>query len=479
MLPEECKPLPGNIPTKVERHFILSQQGKFRHVVLGINSHLRFSIETKSLDANQLWFSSYMKTTPIVDGNNVAEVSVLFRVFLEKKTLAQHFFDSHMICYQKQSGGRATHVVQEVDYGVELICTIQKQFNPGQENKSDVEETICMAAKAYFNQQKSELSKCPQPPVELENVSCEIISSLHPEHVQRGSFRQAGEWIHDAIFRSKERRAIEIVLRYIPAQLETKMNLDKLFDSQINQEKWNYIVTESRLLKNHSITGRIPQLEKAFCFLYDLLSPAFNLVEKSYVKSITEPQKNFGSSKIIESEVSSLPDLLIDWLKERRDDIEMLRVLLGESKLNMLDLVDIDTRVQLFDNIEYKVILLKFDLIEDPLIDRICQIVGKTSDFKRPIFPIIKAEKNRLSYFSNLIRDFSMEASHFSSSSKSYLIGLLPLHIHGDDGDIRIVKYSSQQMKTYKNTPVSTAVEGSSETKTIELIILESTGMKH
>ena len=91
--------------------------------------------------------------------------------------------------------------MQQVIYGAEIICSIRKDVKLQIEKKKNIEDNICRAAKIYIDAAiKMNWTKLERPPAELDNISCQIFSSVDVgQQVMTGSFLQFCEWFRKNI----------------------------------------------------------------------------------------------------------------------------------------------------------------------------------------------------------------------------------------------------------------------------------------
>ena len=197
--------------------FVYQCSGNFRKHFVGINSHFRNSIEHGFLDGDKLWFSQYLKTHPTEDDVDLAEVSVLFRINRRAETLCLNYLQANMPTIQLATGGRATHIVDKVIYGAEIILSIKRDVILRRETKENVEDDIYEAAVTYFNEAiNTDWSQLKLPPP-LENVSCTIFSSIDLNIINRNSFIQTSNWLRDTIKDPDNQwRPVDVVLHRLP-----------------------------------------------------------------------------------------------------------------------------------------------------------------------------------------------------------------------------------------------------------------------
>jgi hypothetical protein len=287
LVPSDCIHIDQKTIPETERYFFFNQPATFKSSLLGSSSSnanpskLNESVEQDAVDLNLLWFSDFLKTSQSKGDENEALVVVFFRVVRRTETLDQHFIDTKMFDYQVESGGWATHLVEQVVYGAELICSMSIPVDWHRETKNSAEENICFLAKTYFDQIIGPNAINTEPPTELDKMSCRILSSLEDVQPTETSFRQSCQFLRDVVnFKEDHQpaklwRPIYIVRRQIPKQLETRILLDRLTDKRMKVErKWHWIMKESRRIAKHPFLNRVPPFEKAICQFIDLLEPA-------------------------------------------------------------------------------------------------------------------------------------------------------------------------------------------------------------
>ncbi|KAI9559815.1 hypothetical protein GHT06_013822 [Daphnia sinensis] len=413
---------------KVERIFVHQQPDKFKYHMLGLNSHLLGSITRGSLDFHRLWFAGYLKTEHTQEDTNkssTAQVDVIFRVIKRIETLdQQHFEPSYMFGYQLVTGGQATHLVEEVVYGVELICSMQRDVDLKCESKAIVEEAIYLAAKAYFDENMN--SCTADVPAELKEVTCTVFTSTEAEKVQNGSFQAFCEWSR-LVINGSEESPIEINLRDIPSQIEARLVSEKKNDIEIQKEMssemWKWIITESNSISKHPSIECVTPLEEVMCQFIDLLPPILNFIKTMYVTN-----RILNNMKLI-------PDLLADmkeWLIYRRREIQIMCSLLENKKLVMMDLKEIENRKS--QNKRAKVFILKMDYTRDMLMERMKNYIGRHEDSERPVYHIVTAGRRQIEYLCKKLKVFSEQSTHCPDID--YLIGLVPSSSTLEDGKI-------------------------------------------
>ena len=153
-----------------------------------------------------------------------AQVAIFFRINSRTNALHQNFIDSQNM--EKRKNKRyscATHLVTQVVYGVKFIFSIQRSADRQRETKENVERSIYLAAKTYFDQAAASNWIHYKTPVELENVTCSILCSLSKEIKPSASFQKSTAYLREVIsicIKEDNWRPIEILLRYISSQTE-------------------------------------------------------------------------------------------------------------------------------------------------------------------------------------------------------------------------------------------------------------------
>ncbi|XP_032794837.2 uncharacterized protein LOC116931378 isoform X1 [Daphnia magna] len=399
---------------KVERTFFFQQPDKFKCHMLGINSHLCQS------NFKNLWFAGYLETGLTQEDANkssTAQVDVIFRVVKRIETLGQqHFEPTNMFHYQLITGGQATHVVEEVVYGVELICSMQRDVDLNCETKAIVEEDIYLAAKAYFDENMDMNSFTADLPVELKKVTCIVFTSTEAGKVQKGSFLEFYEWSRLIINESKD-CPIEIVLRDIPSQIEARLVSEKMNDIEIekemNFEMWKWIKSESHSIARHPLIDCIPPLEKVMCQFIDLLPPIGNSIETIYATN-----RVLNDMKLISCLLADMKE----WLIYRRKEIQITCSLLLEKRLMMMGLKEIENRKS--QNKRARVFILKMDYTRDTLMERMKKFIGKQENSERPVFRIVTSGRRQVEHFFETLKTFTILGT--MNRSTDYFIGLVP-----------------------------------------------------
>ena len=381
------------------------------------------------------------------------------------------------------SGGWATHLVEQVVYGAELICSMSRPVDWQRETKNSAEENIYFLAKTYFDQIIGPNAINTEPPPELDKMSCRILSSLEDVQPTKTSFRQSCEFLRDVVnFKEDHQpaklwRPIYIVRRQIPKQLETRILLDKLMDKRMKVErKWHSIVSESRRISKHPFLTRIPPLEKVIYQFIGLLQPLEKEIMKFDVNLIAsqkwiENRQNDSQEKIT-NDMKTVEDCvllsnMVDWLLKRRCEIDAICGLFKGTPMDMLDMEEIETRPPSHFEKRARVFVLKIDYVADPLMDCIQNLIGgssntnsrrnKESILKLPVFPAISSGRTkRLGMIRKAFDDFSEEARWGSNEKNVYHIGFVPASLTIKDATIKTIYYPAahqQQQQTPRIFP--------------------------
>uniref|UniRef100_A0A0P5RSW1 AIG1-type G domain-containing protein n=1 Tax=Daphnia magna TaxID=35525 RepID=A0A0P5RSW1_9CRUS len=412
---------------KVERTFFFQQPDKFKYHMLGINSHL---CQSNAGNSKNLWFAGYLETGLTQEDANkssTAQVDVIFRVVKRIETLGQqHFEPTNMFHYQLITGGQATHVVEEVVYGVELICSMQRDVDLNCETKAIVEEDIYLAAKTYFDENMDMNSFTADLPVELKKVTCIVFTSTEAGNEKKGSFQAFCEWSRLIINESKD-CPIEIVLRDIPSQIEARLVSEKMnhieIEKEMNFEMWKWIKSESHSIARHPLIDCIPPLEKVMCQFIDLLQPIGNSIETIYATN-----RVLNDMKLISCLLADMKE----WLIHRRKEIQITCSLLLEKRLMMMGLKEIENRKS--QNKRARVFILKMDYTRDMSMERMKNFIGEQKNSERPVFHIVTMGKLRLHHLSAMLKAFSEQSTNCPDTD--YLIGLVPSSSSLEDGMI-------------------------------------------
>jgi hypothetical protein len=468
-VPVECVRVEYKAIPEMERSFFFNQPVKFKPSLLGINSHVQQSIEHGFVDLNQLWFADFLRADQSAENqnDNEATVTAFFRVVRRTETLDRHFLDSKIYDYQLDSGGRATHLVEQVGYGSELICTMRRAVDWRRETKDSAEENIYLVAKAYFERIFGpKLMNNLDPPAELDKVTCRILSSLEDVPITGGSFRQSCEFLRDVInFKENDKpaklwRPIYIVRYQIPRQIETRIFLDKISDKRLKIErKWHWILKESRRILRHPYLNQIPPIAKAVYHFLDLLEPIEKEIKQFNMnviaKKCTQDQIGNDIKTIIDSVL--LSDM-VNWLIQRRYEIDAMCLLFKGKQMAMYDMAEIESRPLLTTEKRARVFILKVDYAPDPLMGRVQNLIGHAGNpdpvaIKIPVFPVMLSGKERLGVISKAFQEFSEEAHWCTNEKNNYQIGLVPVSSPVDDATIKTILYPAIEVTSLCSVP--------------------------
>ena len=366
--------------------------------------------------------------------------------------------------YKKMSGGRATHLVEKVNYGAELICRIRRNVDVCYEDKDFVEESIYLAAKSHFNLAMLTLwHNFPPPPSELDNLQCTILSSLNAGHVKHGNFQQCFGWVKEVMaFNNPQKwRPVEIVLYEIPAQMEALLQSEKIVDIQLHMEKnkdnFEWIQKQSRIISKYQHIDRVPPLERMLCQFIDLLKPFSKHMDDVNAKLYTKTQDE--SLKDIQL-VSEFLVAVKDWLMQRRREIQLMCSLVKDTQLPMFDLAEIETRQCTSTEKMARVFILKMDYKQDTLMEYIQKIVGHQEPrFKLPAFSIVSSDKKRLEQIAGRLNTFDKLNTMLlrEQSPIIYNIGLVPISSSQRDGDQINVEFLTNEPKEMTPSQVEPA----------------------
>ncbi|XP_046463118.1 uncharacterized protein LOC124209245 [Daphnia pulex] len=478
-VPVECVRVEHKAIPESERSFFFNQPAKFKPSLLGINSHVQQSIEQGFVDLDQLWFAEFLRPNVTESRDNEAIVTAFFRVVRRTETLDRQFLESKIYDYQLDSGGRATHLVEQVVYGSELICSMRRTVDWRRETKESVEENIYLVAKAYFERifgPKATSNNNIDPPAELDKLSCRILSSLEDVQPTETSFRQSCEFLRDVInFKEDNQpaklwRPIYIVRCQIPRQIETRIFWDRISDKRLKIErKWHWILKESRRILRHPYLNQIPPIARAVYQFLDLLEPIEKEIKQFNLnvlgKKYTQEQVGSDIKIIIDSVL--LSDM-VNWLIQRRCDIDAMCLLFKGKQMAMYDIAEIESRPHSTIERRARVFVLKVEYNPDPLMKRVQNLIGDPNPIiKIPVFPVmLSGNKERLAVVSQAFHEFSEEAHWCSNDKNNYQIGLVPVSSALDEATIKTILYPAIEFNTQTCSPViSQQLAASSKTE--------------
>jgi hypothetical protein len=368
--------------------FYLPQVDHLKHNALGINAHLLSSIKCGAINLSQLWFADFLKSSQSKEENNVAQVTFFFRVVRRTETLDSKFFDSKLNEYQLQNGGRATHLVEQVVYGAEFLCSMRRTFNLQHVKKDKAEVFLYWEAKVYLNQIFGCNSASPDCPAALKSVTCLILSSLDAGNKLEGSFMESIKYLRDTLSFDKDDRVekwkpIVITLRTIPEQIEARLQSERKSDIILRRERhevtWKLIETKSQNILNNPLLNGVPLFKKIMGQFHGLLTPLWEKIKKFYeIFEIASPEQILK-----ETEISNLLSDMIDWVILRRNEIERILWLIKDTQLILKDWAEIKTsnspnRTELF--------VMHAAYNPNSVVDSIQKYIGTDS---APVIPLL------------------------------------------------------------------------------------------
>jgi hypothetical protein len=395
----------------------------------------------------QLWFGDYVEldlskeNVRVTQARFVAQVTFFFRVCRRIEALCPKFIDSKLNEYQMESGGVATHLVEQVVYGAEFICCLQRTIDRQHETKENAERNLYLAAKEYFNQVFGLNNASPDLPAALDKVQCEILSSLNPGLVLEGSFQQFIQYLMDAKSFYKEDghwKPIEITLRSIPEQMESRLRIERDIDAKMIRKmhdiKLERILNGNGALKvaHLKIFPQFQDVMYQFCYL---LEPLRQKIKKFHE---TTPERTLEARQI-----TDLLHGMMDWQIHRSSEMEKIFWLIEGIQLKMLDMAEIVMLTATNKRNRAKVFVLRAEFYPVPLIESIYAYIGNPSAISAPlpVLPVLSADKERLQKIREELQKFSAEAQSNSLLDQEelrhrYYIGITSEYPHLTDGTI-------------------------------------------
>ena len=420
--------------------------------MLGLNTHLEESIGKGVLDVSKFWVAEYLKASPKEIEDDGARVTAFLRVSQRTETIDQQFIDDNMTRYQLSSGGRATHLIDQVEFGVEFIFAMRRVVDLKTDTKKSAESRMFVESRIFFDQIISSNWTDLKLPTELENVSCTLYSNFD-QLKKNFSIQQSVEWIVNSM-KNDRWRPVSVRLRLIPAQIGFRLQMEKIVTKKREMELHLFrISANSRILSKNPCLQKIPPLRNAFAQFQELLAPIHSKLEEFHtfhLANLTVPKQVIGHQEDIIQLLSNAKK----WLLSLRQQVETLHPILNDVDLAVLDMDEINSRP--LSNCEHriKVFVFKVNYEEDEMLKCLYKLLGHPSrDVKLPVFSIVSAEKERILAIGDNLTRFSRAACLSTDSDCSYQIGLLSSPSSLVDGSIIAVVRPAKEKAIAKPIP--------------------------
>ena len=355
-----------------------------------------------------------------------------------------------MYDHQLKSGGVATHLVEQVVYGGEFICSLQRSVDWNRETKESAQKSIYRAAKNYFTQFIGSNSSYCEPPAEIDDgVVCSVIYSLEDKHIMMGSTRELAVWLRDAVNLEKDGRSealcpVDIVLRYIPGQVQVRVHFEQTKEDKFQMEKRQHKILKVSSKLSKQLDDAPVLLQKVIRHFLDLLPVLWTEIAQFYEEKISNGFVKLSDREDLTSSenITNLLIAIIDWLNKRSQEVEMFQLLLKGTQFAMLTLPENEARMQLNNVTRTTAFVLKVEHVGDPLTKRIQKVIGVANQetvATLPVFPAVFAGMERLKAIRDMMRSFVDEANLSSDPANSHFIGLVPFSSPLEDGTIMAI----------------------------------------
>ncbi|KAK4030174.1 hypothetical protein OUZ56_023151 [Daphnia magna] len=431
--------------------FIYQQPEKSKRHFLGINSHLLQNMKRGSVPGHQLWFSDYLNTNSMDGDEGHAQVTLLLRVVRRTETLDLDFLRSKIDDYQlKSAAGGATHVIDEVVYGAEVICSMRKALDLSQETKESAEVSIYFAAKKYLDETIGK-STSVELPIELDQVPCTVLSSIKPGKKNEMSFHSFSLYLQNLLDTDNNRqkwKPMEFLLRnmsaaHIEAKLWSERKDDVALEKEHHQVNRKWITKEMMDISNDPSLKRFPLLEKFICYFRDLLPRFWKGIDETYKTLEMLPEEKVLEEMIYISDwLKKVMDLFACW----RKDIREMCWLLKDTDLVLLEMQEIEAQMTTKDCKIAKLFVLNLEYKKVPIVNDIEELVGQQiSTVMLPVLPSFSYEKEHIGCIRSALSQFANEArlANLSSSlGTSYYVALDSSTL--ENGAIVTIDYSGK-----------------------------------
>jgi hypothetical protein len=310
----------------------------------------------------------------------------------------------------------------------------------------------------------------PDLPAALDNVQCQILSSLDPGNELEGSFQKSIQHLKDAMSFDNDDshwRPVEITLRNIPEQMEARrryeMKNDVIKRCNMRQATFDRImdfgVAEFNDPLNHFKI--FPQLHIVISQFSWLLGPLKQKIQRFHetLKTTTNPERNLE-----ERQISNLLRDTLYWMFHLRSDMDKIFWLIEGTQLKILDLAKIEMLTATNKLNRAKVFVLRAEFYPSPLIESIYAYIGNPSAITAPlpVLPILLGDKRQLEKIREELQQFSAEAQSNSLLDQEelrhrYYIGITSEYPHLTDGTVTtfgdFMKENDSPMKQQQGNP--------------------------
>lgn len=406
------------------------------------------------LNEKDLWFSRFLQDEKVAYASEsikkVVCLSLYVRIIVGGKKLEGKDIDMQIFnCYERNDG-RATHIVENVEYGAEYLCLMHKEIKREDESKTESKEFIRRsmksAAKRLLDQvgpNGSDGNYNSEEERQLNDILCTVISSLDPDNKEIMPLKELLGYVTDVDSR-KILRPVVITLLRIPERMETLIALEGSNYSMGMLNVVQYIFSESHNKLNVTKTklaNQFPHIELVTSQFKDVL-----------MKILTQWSSRSNSTKqplALDVKRDLSDDLLsdmFDWVDERVREIDMLsRVLLSDTGVTVCDseallkqLVHKEHKAERVEQKRRRIIILKVDYVSNLVVEQMMKLASDTDEpdpdweiHQLPDFCFFHLEHDDFEKHVNRVHDFVETAK--KELRRPYIL-LVPSDFKHEDG---------------------------------------------
>ena len=334
---------------KIGTVYDVQQLEEHKWINLGLESHFKASFLAQLIAPNRYWFSPYLFDNSMDDSaSSFARVSIHLRAVHQAEKMVSDVGHLMDVCKAMPWFEKATHVVQEIRYGFNIVVVFDCPVSSATEKKQ-IEEELFLQAKNLFDRLVS--GEKPAAIIKSQDLSIlatatvNVYSDISLEN--GGSLSERLEAIQQSLKQSSNRRVpIKMVLfpidylaerwpipRDLPADELASLSL---FHSQLAQvgSRWSQLLRDPFLVKIPLFSAWLHEGFNSFLTqLCDRIKNSFRANVVDYRRHIiSQCSFNLSDGDLLEYVMARKRDLLL--LKQLLEGVDLEFSTLTELEAN-------------------------------------------------------------------------------------------------------------------------------------------------